>query len=195
MKQLLEHIITEQSQLTEVNWKAMAGSALIAANLLTGVPNVDAKAQSSITQAEKRIDIDKLLYAIKQVESSGGSDTRTRYEPGVEKQLRARFDKLNSNTREAIKKYGYNAIATSYGPYQLLGSTAYDLGFNGEVEDLKDETISEMLARKLIKKLINSSRTKKVEDVVSAYNAGLGNIGKNPSYIDKVLKYYQEGVK
>ena len=88
MKQLLETIIKDQNQLTEVNWRAIGTGTLIAANLLTATPNVDAKVQPSITQAEKQIDINKLLNAIKQIESSGGRDTRTRYEPGIERQLR-----------------------------------------------------------------------------------------------------------
>ena len=191
MKQLLEQIIKDQNQLTEVNWKAMAGGALIAANLLTNTPNVDAKVQPSITQAEKQIDIDKLLNAIKQIESSGGRDTRTRYEPGIERQLRRRFSKLSKHVQEAIGKYGYHAMATSYGPYQVLASTAYDLGYSGNLEDLKKEEISREIAKKFLNKLMGSSKTSKVEDIISAYNAGLGGIGNNPEYIQKVVKHYK----
>jgi hypothetical protein len=194
MKELLEYIITrKQTPIEEYNFKRAFGTAALAGALLMNTPtNVDAKPQTSITQAEKQINMDKLLNAIREVESSGGSDTRTRYEPGVERQLRSRFDKLNKHTQEAIKKYGYKAIASSYGAYQLLASTAYDIGFTGDLEDLKNEEVSKKLVTKLIHNLINSSKTKTVEDVISAYNAGLGGIGKNPGYISKVLKYYKE---
>ena len=44
MKELIEQIKRDQDQLNEVNWRQLAGGALIAANLLTGVPgNADAK--------------------------------------------------------------------------------------------------------------------------------------------------------
>lgn len=197
MKQLLEQIQRDQDQLTEVNWRQLAGGALIAANLLTGVPgNVDAKTtkprQASVTQAEQNIDLNKLLHAIKQVESSGGKDTRVRYEPGVEKQLRKRFHKLNPNTKKAIEKYGYRALATSYGPYQLLASTVYDMGYSGDVETLKQDEVNKEWALRYIKNLRNSSKTQKVEDVISAYNAGLGRIGTNPHYINNVIGHYNK---
>ncbi len=190
MKKLLEQLIETQNNLDELNWRKAAGGALLAASLL-GVPNVAQAAKPvKVTQAEAQIDIDKLLDAIRQVESSGGKDTRTRYEPGVEKQLVKRYNILMPNTASAIDKYGYSAIATSYGPYQLLASTAFDLGYKGTLEDLKKEEVSRGLAKKYIQKLMRSSRTKKVEDIVSAYNAGLGGISTNPSYIAKVMKYY-----
>jgi hypothetical protein len=190
MKELLEQLIETQNNLDELNWRKAAGGALLAASLL-GVPNIAQAARPvKVTQAEAQIDINKLLDAIKQVESSGGKDTRTRHEPGVEKQLIKRYDVLNPNTASAIDKYGYSAIATSYGPYQMLASTAFDLGYEGTLEDLKKEEVSRELAKKYTQKLIKSSRTKKVEDVISAYNAGLGRIGTNPGYIDKVIKYY-----
>jgi len=40
MKELLEQLIRDQNQLTEIDWRRAAGGALIAANLLTAIPNV-----------------------------------------------------------------------------------------------------------------------------------------------------------
>ena len=199
MKELIESIQRDQNQLTELNWRSMAGGALLAASLLAGSPgDADAKTtkhhhhHTSVTQAEQKIDLDKLLDAIKQVESSDGTNITPRHEPGVEKQLRKKFRHLNKNVQGAIEKYGYSAIATSYGPYQLLASTCYNMGYQGEVEALKQDSVSKEWAKKYVQQLRNSSRTKKVEDIISAYNAGLGGIGKNPNYVRQVMHHYKQ---
>lgn len=180
----------------EAGWKENLALGAAAVGLATGIgapQQAQAKQihQPSVTQAEEKIDIEKLLFAIKQVESSGGQDTRDRYEPGVAKQLGDRFSKLKPGVQNALKKYGYKRVASSYGPYQILASTAYDLGFDGAPEDLRDEVLSQQYVMKLIQTNVNSSRTRDLPDVVSAYNAGLGRIGKNPGYVNKVMGFYR----
>ena len=182
---------------------ALAG-VLTAGAMIGGVPQVDAAQHQhasqnikhkdtrvDVTNAEISIDRNKLLQAIKQVESSNGIDKKDRYESGVEKQLRDRFSKLGKNTQSAIKQYGFKRVATSYGPYQILASTAYDLGYEGTPEGLRDETINKAVVSGLLSTLIGSKKTQKVEDVISAYNAGLGRIGTNLDYINKVMKLYK----
>jgi len=177
-------------ELDEGIGKTLAGAA-IAGSMLLGAPQgVQAKQPVHITQQEQKIDIEKLLHAIKQVESSGGVDKRDRYEAGVDRQLHNRYNKLNTNTKNAIDAYGFKRVASSYGPYQIMASTAYDLGFNKEPEALRDENLSKQYVQALLNQIINSKRTNNIQDVVSAYNAGLGGVGTNPDYIQKVLKFY-----
>ena len=196
MNKLFESIYSDDGveQMFEANWKQAVGTGLVAASLLTGMPQQAAAKQSvSITQEEKGINIENLLHAFKQVESSGGRDTRTRYEAGIEKQLRRDYAKLHTRTKKAIDTYGYKAMATSYGPYQMIGATAYDMGHTGTLEDLKTESVCKEMARKYIIWLMNRAKTTNVKDVISGYNAGIGGIGSNPAYINKVLKHYTDG--
>ena len=194
IRELYDHIVADKEvqKLCEFNWQGAVATGVAATALAFGSPgSAEAKPTTSITQAEKRIDMAKLLHAIKHIESSGGTDTRTRYEAGIDRLLRKRFTKVSHNLQNAIKKYGFKALATSYGPYQVLASTAYDNGYTGDLEDLKTEQVSKQVATTYINKLIKSGRTHDVKDVVSAYNAGLGRIGTNQNYINKVLHYYK----
>mgnify|MGYP000979461575 CR=1 FL=1 len=195
MNNLVDHIKANTATRLDEGIGQNIAAGILAAGLVAGNPSV-ALAQKPVdnrvqlTNAEMDIDREKLLRAIKKVESSDGVDKRDRYEAGVEKQLRKRLQQLHKNTREAIQKYGFKRVATSYGPWQILASTAYDLGFKGAPEDLRDEKVSKPLVEDLIHNIIFSKRTSKLEDVVSAYNAGLGGIGKNPGYVNKVLGHY-----
>lgn len=183
--------LLEKALQMDEGWKEQLAAGVIATSLALGTPTAaDASNKPRVTNQEADIDLNKLLKAIKQIESSGGVDKRDRYEAGVEKQLRDRFDKLRTSTKEAIKKYGYNKVATSYGPYQIMASTAYDLGFKGSPEELRDEKVSEYWVKELLGDLIQSRKTNNIKDIISAYNAGLGRIGSNPDYVNKVMKYY-----
>lgn len=188
MQKLVEHVIDE------INARQLAGLAL-AGTLAVGQPSVAGAMNFNPSQysdvVKQNIDIEKLLNATKSVESSGGKDLRPRHEPGVEKQLRNRFNKLKPHVQDAIKRYGFKRMATSYGPYQVLASTAFDMGFNGDPEGVGEPVTSENLARQLFQTFIHSSKTHTLEDVISAYNAGLGRIGKNPDYVRKVMNYYR----
>lgn len=185
----------EQVQLLlELNWKNAAAGALIGAAALTSplaVGTANAGPATTINQAEKDIDTTKLLQAIRHVESSNGMNTGTRYEAGVEKYLKNTYNNQDKRVQDAINKYGYKAVATSYGPYQVLASTAYWLGFNGNIEDLKSENVSKEYAQKYLNWIIKRPKTKTLGDVISAYNAGVGGIGTNQNYVNKVMKYYR----
>lgn len=61
MRKLLEQIQQDQSQLTEINWRQLAGGTLLATNLLTGVPSVDAKA--TVPQKQYQVDKDSDIVA------------------------------------------------------------------------------------------------------------------------------------
>lgn len=191
-------ILVGNSQKLNEGWKEIAASAAIIPALVASSPSdaLAAKHKStiSITNAEKQIDRNRLLDALMHVESSGGINKEDRYERGVEKNLRFRFNKLHNNLKSAIKKYGFKKVSTSYGPWQILASTAYDLGFTGNPEDLRNKEVSSIFVNKYISVLISSNKTKTIRDVISAYNAGLGKIGTNNNYVEKVLSFYNKGV-
>ena len=180
-------------ELFEVNWKQALGTAVVAGSLMFGnnmVANADAK--PTIVQQKVQIDMPKLLHALKQVESSGGTDKRDRYEPKFEeKYLIDNDSNLGSRTKAAIAKYGTKQVATSYGPYQIMAATAYDRGFAGKPEDLRNESTCKTYAEKYINWLLNRPKVKTLEDVISAYNAGAGGVGTNPDYVSKVMKHYK----
>ena len=73
----------------------------------------------------------------------------------------------------------------------MLASTAFDIGFNGDPEGLAEEATNKFFCKKYLETFIHSSKTHTLEDVISAYNAGLGGIGKNPDYVRKVMNYYK----
>ena len=193
MYKLLEHIIHEQ-QLEEFNAKQLAGSLALAGTLALAQPNVAGAMNLNPFQCsdvvKQDININKLLSAIKNVESTNGKNTKTRYEPKVERHLRNKFNTLKPAVQEAIKRFGFKRMATSYGPYQILASTAFDIGFQGDPEGLAEEDTNTFFCKKLLGTFIKNHRTHTLEDVISAYNAGLGRIGKNPDYVKKVTNYY-----
>jgi hypothetical protein len=151
--------------------------------------------QPPITLAERGINTQKLLDAVKLVESNGGKDTEPRFEYSVYRKLRRDYNILRPHIQEAIQKYGFKKLATSYGPYQVLGSTAVFLGFEGDPRELMQESVCKEWASRYVRYLISSDKTHSLTDVVSAYNAGLGGIGKNPDYTNRILECYKGGDK
>lgn len=171
--------------------KAIAGAA-VAGSLLFGTPQpAQAKPPVHVTQKEQKIDLEKLLHAIKQVESSGGIDKRDRYEARIERLIRNRWNKISPYLRQAVQQYGFRRMSSSYGPYQIIASTAYEMGYRGIPEDLRNENVSKPYVIKYLNQIIKSNKTSDVEDVISAYNAGIGGVGINPGYVRKVLKFYK----
>jgi len=126
-----------------------------------------------------------LVRAVVQTESTGWTDQRTRYEPGFFKWLVNRI---------RLSKAEYTARSTSYGPMQVLGQTARELGYTGSYENLHSIDIGidygcRYLSR-LKKKYFNKYGW---HGVIAAYNAGSPiklNNGKymNQVYVDKVNK-------
>ena len=194
----------EELKLEEAGWKTNLGAGALALGLATGAYNAQTSTltptshhQSHIASnkpdlgSKKAIDVTKLMVAIKAVESSGGVNHKPRHEPKVEHHLRETFRKLTPNLQNAIKKYGFSKVASSYGDYQVMASTAYEMGFQGSPEQLAEPSTNLKYATKLVEKAIHSHKTHSIEDVISAYNAGLGNIGHNHKYVQSVMRNYK----
>lgn len=93
-------------------------------------------------------------------------------------------------------------VSSSYGILQIMFTTAHQLGFRGQFEDLYNPVINIELGAKLIRQLLNGIKTTTNEalwplDVaICRYNGGSrGNPGadgslRNQSYLDKVMKAY-----
>jgi hypothetical protein len=129
----------------------------------------------------------KLLWALNRQEASGRSQIHSRYEPGFYR----RYIRGNKKYKALETQYGARAIASSYGPWQIMYLTAYDMGYRGKPQALSEASVSLPYVLKYLdflrKKLGNNERA-----VISAYNAGLGGVGKNPTYTSKVIAYLQK---
>ena len=124
--------------------------------------------------------LEEIAKAVAMVESSGGTNVGPRFEPGflrryLSKQLEPDFEKLRA-------QYGNEAMASSYGPWQVLYRTAYENGFRGSPQQLADPTINRQLFEKKFTNDFN--RTGRLRDALLRYNGG-----GNPQYPDKVIQY------
>ena len=86
-------------------------------------------------------------------------------------------------------------MATSWGPMQVMGAVAWELGFRGHFVDLCDTRTGIEYGCKKLKELMLKYNS--MEDAVSAYNAGRpaktkGGLYINEQYVDGVMKYYRE---
>lgn len=126
----------------------------------------------------------KLLWALNLQEASGRAKIRSRYEPGFYR----RYVRGNKKYAALEARYGARAVSSSYGPWQIMYLTAYEMGYRGEPEALSDARVSLPYVIKYIdflrKKLKGDERA-----VISAYNAGPGGVGTNPGYTRKVLSH------
>jgi len=129
-----------------------------------------------------------LVRAIVQTESSGWTDKRTRYEPGFFKWL---VDRIR------LTKAEYTARSTSYGPMQVLGQTARELGYNGSFADLHTVDTGIKYGCKYLARLMNKYYTKYGwPGVIAAYNAGSPIKLKsgefmNQVYVNKVTRNWK----
>ncbi len=129
----------------------------------------------------------KLLWALNRQEASGKSRIHSRYEPAFYK----RYIKGKAKYAPLEARYGARAVASSYGPWQIMYLTAYEMGYRGKPEDLGKAEVSLPYVLKYLdflrKKLGQNDRA-----VISAYNAGPGGVGTNPAYTAKVIAYLKK---
>lgn len=129
----------------------------------------------------------KILWALNQQEASGRSSVEPRHEPAFyERYLRG-----NGLFRAAEMKYGAKAISSSYGPWQIMYTTAVDMGYRGNPQDLSDPSVSLPYVLRYIDKL-RERFDGDIQKVISAYNAGPGGVGTNPKYTNRVMSFYQK---
>ena len=129
---------------------------------------------------------EKLLAALIQTES-GGNEHAIRYEPAffkryVEGKSVQTFGACSLDTERMAR-------ATSWGPLQIMGAVARELGYQkpflSQLCGPDGLAMGVLYLQKLAAKFLDSHGW---AGVVSAYNAGPGGIGSNPSYIAKVLQ-------
>ncbi|MFT5207392.1 MAG: hypothetical protein ACI9CF_001144 [Candidatus Omnitrophota bacterium] len=129
----------------------------------------------------------RVLWALNQQEASGRQHVRPRHEPGFYR----RYLKDNSLFKAAEDKYGAQAISSSYGPWQIMYTTAVQYGYSGAPEDLSHPATSLPFVLKYIRRL-ESRFDQNLENVISAYNAGPGGVGTNPYYTTRVLSFLKK---
>lgn len=129
---------------------------------------------------------EQILAALIQVES-GGNQYAMRYEPAffkryVEGKPVQAFGACSLETERTAR-------ATSWGPLQIMGAVARELGYQkpflSQLCGPDGLAMGVLYLQKLAAKFLDSHGW---AGVVSAYNAGPGGIGSNPSYIAKVLQ-------
>ena len=128
----------------------------------------------------------KLLWALNMVEGSGQKKVKSRHEPNFYN----KYLKGKKEWADAEKRYGAQAISSSYGPWQIMYSTAVQYGYKGTPTALSDPKVSLPYVQKVAGKL-NKKYSGNLEKVFSAYNAGEGRVGTNPEYIKKAMDHYK----
>lgn len=131
--------------------------------------------------------LSKLLWALNMVEGSGKDKVKNRHEPGFYR----RYLRGKKEWSEREKQFGAEAIASSYGPWQIMYPTAVQYGFKGKPADLADPKVSLPYVQKHLARL-EKKFGGNIEKIVSAYNAGEGGVGTNPDYTEKALKFYKQ---
>jgi len=124
----------------------------------------------------------KLLWAINQKEASGRPFVRPRYEPA----FYHRYIAWNIRFREAERRYGSRAVSSSYGPWQIMYSTAVELGYEGPPDHLNHASVSLPYVLRYLNQL-RATFDGDMAKVISSYNAGPGGMGSNPAYTHEVL--------
>lgn len=135
-----------------------------------------------------------LVASIIQTESSGNVCV-TRYEDHW---------KYFNNIEGFAKSHGISKETekihqkTSFGLMQVMGGLARDLSFKGHLVELCNPYLGIEYGCKNLKRL--SKKYSKMEEVISAYNAGSprktpGGVFINDRYVDTVLAYYTELTK
>lgn len=123
----------------------------------------------------------KLLCAICDVES-GFRESAMRYEPKwsylLHEQSYANQLGITTETERQLQKF-------SYGLFQIMGSVLRENGYQEMLPNALDPIVNLTYAIKFIKKL--QEKLPLADHWISAYNAGIGGVGTNPKYVEKVL--------
>ena len=198
----IDILFKESENVLEEGWKTKLGAAGLAASLmlnpLAGIKDVQAAPQkimqvqnsfvnNEIDQVSKqlqddRVDIPALTYAILYKESSLGTNTKSRYEPGFQQKYGPTYrnwgwekdfmQKIKSDNYKGAMKQFYS----SYGPYQLMLPVAWELGFKVTPEELADKEVN----RKVFVKFLKRRALNKTDDIVRI--GDIYNGGKNKQY-------------
>ena len=87
--------------------------------------------------------LSQLADAISMIESNGGKNIAPRDEPNFEKTyLRDKDGTPKEPWNSLAQKYGWKAIRSSYGKYQVMYPTAHDFGYRGTPQGLADPEVN-----------------------------------------------------
>jgi hypothetical protein len=122
-----------------------------------------------------------LLRAIADIESTYGQDSNPRHEPAY-----CRGGKYYDGI--LTKLYGCGAHC-SYGPWQIMYQTAYELGFEGAPDELANPETNCLYAVRYLN--ARAAKATSIEQIARSYNGGNINATAVPqSYIDKLAAAY-----
>jgi len=139
-----------------------------------------------------KIDPGRILWAIANVESTYGKQNDATHHEGAY-HYGGHYYKRSRIVREQSQKWGCLAHS-SFGSFQILFITAYELGFRGDPIELRDPDISLRYVVKLInRRVLDKLSDEKPIDIFDAYNSGTPRDRIVPEqYIDKALIFYNE---
>jgi hypothetical protein len=142
-----------------------------------------------VKKPAKSLEFRAIMHAIHMMESSGGVNTKPRYEPGFERRYvqKCLTDPAYKGSkydfaRDLVKKHGKKAAATSYGPYQILLFESWQLGYRFSPEELANPAINKAVAEMYVK---IKCKDKSAYDTFVKYNG-------SRSYADKAMKHYND---
>ena len=129
--------------------------------------------------------LDDIAKAVAMVESSGGTNSVPRYEPGFQKIYGKKYEtelfpELFANM---LSRYGQEKVYASYGRHQIMWPVAVELGFRGTPEELADEKTN----RFYFEKKFNRDWKGSGGNLTGAFLRYNG--GGNPDYPNKVIRY------
>lgn len=142
-------------------------------------PQTATKTQPAKTSPTKNhADLDRIMNVIHQLESSGGINSKARFEPEF---LKNYGDKGLMPTLR--KRYGDKAAASSYGPYQVMLLKAWEMGFKVSPEELADPETNRKVAESIVVSYLDKGY--KPWQVFKRYNGG-------DEYADRAINLLEE---
>jgi hypothetical protein len=129
------------------------------------------------------IDLLAMLRAIADVESSYGQDSKSRHEPA--------YCHGGKYYHVVLTKLYGCAAHCSYGPWQVMYPTAYELGFFGAPEELANPETNCLYAVRYLN--ARAAKATTIEEIARAFNGGSIHSRAVPqSYIDKLTAAYRK---
>ena len=128
-----------------------------------------------------------LLQALAVKESTYGHNNNPRHEPAY--YIGGKYFKV-PHVRTLYEKFGKNA-SCSWGPFQIIFVTAYELGYRGTPKMLESPNLNIQWAIIYINKRIMKFHPTSVEQIFDAYNSGSFKDSFVPKeYINEAMEYY-----
>lgn len=131
------------------------------------------------------LDLEAIAEAVKQVESSGGTNIGPRYEPGFQR----RYLQGKPRWEALAKQYGWQAVSSSYGPWQIMFPVAVELGFTGSPQQLADPVVNRQYFDKKFQRDYQATGGH-LEKSLLRYNGG-----GDPTYPQRVFKFLHPSPK